>query len=276
MGERGHLIVIDGIDGAGKEVARDAIVEFFQDISDNKTQAEHSSAGHHKGETVLNLDEYWQKNHRHPQFEQKKTDKKEYLLDYVNPADIDIITASEPTHTDIGNAIRNEIVRYKGRYSARTTAQTYALDREILYKRVELPARDLGKLVVKCRSVSTTKVFQQIQATELGEKLTDEEILSFEGNKIALANPPNLLIIPTVKDIEKVLYRTKKRKKDDNTWFEKVDFQRKVEEKYESAEFREFFEKLGTKIIYVDNDANVSEQEFRERIKISLAQIYKK
>ncbi len=263
MGKRGDLIVIDGIDGAGKEIARDAAVDFFQEISGNT-------------KIILNLDEYWQKNHRHPQFEQKKVDKQEYLLDYVNPLDIDIITASEPTHTDVGNAIRNEIVRYKGRYSARTTAQTYALDREILYKRVELPARDLGKLVLKCRSVSTTKVFQQVQAQELGEKLTEEEILSYEGNKIALANPPNILIIPTVKDIEKVLYRTKKRKKDDNTWFEKIDFQRKVEEKYESAEFREFFEKLGTKVIYVDNDTNVSECEFREKIKNTLAQIYKK
>lgn len=261
MVERGQLIVIDGMDCAGKEVGRDAATEFFLELSGNK-------------KTILNLDDYWQKNHRNPQFKQKRSQKGEYFLDYVNPEDIDIITSSEPTHAGIGADIRNEIIRYKGRYSARFTAEMYAANRHVLYKGIELPARELGKLILKCRSVSTSIVFQQVQADELGEKLRIEDILSFEGNKIALANPPNLLIIPTAKNIEKVLERIKRRRKDDNTWFEQAAFQRKVEEIYESKEFREFFEKLGTQVIYVDNDANVTEAEFRDRIKDVLARHY--
>lgn len=254
------FIVIDGIDGAGKEVARDAAAEFFRQIPD--------------GATILNLDNYWNTNHRHPQFEQKRSEKGEYLLDYVNPEDIDIILSSEPTYTDIGNAIRNEIVRYKGRYSAKFTAEMFAADRQVLYKRVLLPAIELGKIWIQCRSFSTSVVYQQQQAKELNEQLSLPEILSLEGNQLAMQNPPNLLIIPTVKDVEKVLVRTKKRKKDDNTWFEKVDFQKKLEEKYESKEFREFFEKLGTKVVYVDGQ--LPYEEYQTQIKTVLSTDYKK
>ena len=141
----------------------------------------------------------------------------------------------------------------------------YAADRQILYKRLLIPALDGGKIWVQSRSFSTSIVYQQLQAKEQGETLSMQEILSFEGNKLALQNPPNLLIIPTIKDVEKALERTKKREKDDRAIFETLEFQLKVKPYYESQELREFFEKLGTKVEYVDGGAELND--YKEQIR---------
>lgn len=237
------FVVVDGIDGAGKGETIKTAVDFF-------TQK--------RGRRWLDLDEYWLRNHRHPQTKEQHHKKDCKLADdYLNLEDIDIIKASEPTYTDIGNTIRNSIIRNKGEYSARFTAEMYAADRNVLYKQLLMPAIDAGKIWLQSRSFSTSIVYQRVQAEELKEKLTVEQILSFEGNQLAMKNPPNLIIIPIPKNVAQAMERTKKRDKDDKTFFEDLEFQLKLKPHYESTELKQFFEKLGTKVEYVDSGAEL-------------------
>jgi len=237
---KGFFIVIDGPDGAGKEVAARAVVNFLRTTEPQKI--------------LFDLDAYWQRYHHHPQFEEKYSERGEYRFDYLDPEHFDIILASEPTHTEVGHAIRNEIVHHKGKYNARFTAEMFAADRLILYKRVLLPALEHGKIWIQQRSFSTSIVYQQAQAQELSEELTLSTILSFQGNQLAQQNPPDLLIIPIIKDVERILARNKQRTKDDQSFFESVAFQKHVADTYASKWLKEFFEKLGTAVEYVDGD----------------------
>jgi len=248
MGKRGssYFIVVDGIDGAGKGVAVNTIREFFRERFPHI-------------DNIFDLEAYWQRFHMHPQFEDRVSAKKECLFDYVDPDNFRLVISSEPTHTDIGNTIRTEIISNKGKYTAKFTAEMYAADRHVLYKRALIPALNMGKIWVQSRSVSTSIVYQQVQAAELGEALKLDQIISLEGNQTAIQNPPNLLIIPTIKDVEKALERTKRREKDDKTWFESIDFQLKLKPHYESSELKSFFEELGTKVEYVDGGAELKE-----------------
>jgi thymidylate kinase len=60
------------------------------------------------------------------------------------------------------------------------------------------------------------------------------------------------LLILTIDDAAKALERSRKREKQDNCAFENMPFQSKLKPYFESAEFREIFERLGTKVVYVD------------------------
>lgn len=243
---KGFFIVIDGPDGTGKEVAARAALKYLRET----TQP-------HK--TVLDLDAYWQRYHHHPQFEEKYSERGDYRFDYLDPEHFDIILASEPTHTEIGHAIRNEIVHHKGKYNARFTAEMFAADRLILYKRVLLPALERGKIWIQQRSFSTSIVYQQAQAEELSEQLTLPTILSFQGNQLAQQHPPDLLIIPIIKDVERILARNKQRAKDDRSFFESVAFQKHVADTYASQWLKEFFENIGTIVEYVDGELPMEE-----------------
>ena len=244
------FVVFDGIDGAGKGVAVKAAIEYFKE---------------QKIKRLLDLDEYWQKNHGHPQTKEKYSKKTDKLTDdYINLEDIDIIQASEPTYTGIGNAIRNSIIKNKGEYSARFTAEMYAADRNVLYTQLLIPALNAGKIWVQSRGFSTSIIYQQIQAQELKEAITIEQILAFEGNQKAMQNPPNLLVITTIQDVEQAMERTKKREKDDNTFFENIEFQLKLKPHYESTELKNFFENLGTKVEYADSGAEL--QEYKRQV----------
>lgn len=238
---KGFFIVIDGPDGAGKEVAARAIVNFLRGTR-------------MPPKIVFDLDAYWQRYHHHPQFEEKYSERGEYRFDYLDPEHFDIVVASEPTHTEIGHAIRNEIVHHKGKYNARFTAEMFAADRLILYKRLLLPALERGKVWIQQRSFSTSIVYQQAQAHELNEELTLSTILSFQGNQLAQQHPPNLLIIPIIKDVERILSRNKQRVKDDRSFFESVAFQKHVADTYASTWLKKFFETLGTTVEYIDGE----------------------
>lgn len=239
--QKRFFIVIDGPDGAGKEVAARAAAQYFRDLTQPPG-------------IIFDLDAYWQRHHQHPQFDDQHSARGDCCFDYLDPTHFDIVLASEPTHTGIGSAIRNEIVQHKGKYSARFTAEMFAADRQILYKRVLLPALNHSKIWIQQRSFSTSIVYQQAQATDLNEQLSFETILNFEGNQLAQQHPPDLLIIPLIKDIERILNRNKQRTKDDKSFFENISFQKRIADAYAHSTLKDFFERLGTIVEYVDGE----------------------
>ena len=233
---KGKFIVIDGLDGIGKSVVLDAIVDYLKD----------------KGQRVLDLHEYWEEYGFHPDFDNKENGHPNPY--YVNLDDYDVIYSSEPTHVGIGKVIRQEVIAQNGRpYHANLTAECYSTDRLVLYKRVILPALNAGKTVIQSRSVSTSIVYQPIQSELQKENsLTIKEVLALQGNKLALDHAPDLLIIPTIKDVKILFERLSRRAKDDNCNFEKLKFQETIKPLFEGKKLRKIFEKRGSIVKYLD------------------------
>ncbi len=217
---KGKLIMVDGLDGSGKGV----IVDTYKDYFDNQ----------HK--KIFDLRDWWKENKETPEFEDIK--------------DYDIIISAEPTNALVGTAIRQEIIKNNSRkYSGLSTAHAFALDREILYRKLFIPALEAGKLIFQERGLVTSLVYQPVQL----EKISLRDILMIPGNNLALKFRPDLLIVTKV-DPEVVMQRLDKRDKKDDAIFEKIFFQRKVVARFESDWLKQLFEKRGTKVVYLDTN----------------------
>ena len=129
--KRGIFVVVDGIDGSGKGIVVNSLASWAED----------------KNLKILDLRKYWKKHNDFP--------KEKEISNY------DCIISAEPTFTPVGRVIREEIIQNNGRsYSAKVTATTLSLDREILYKRIIIPALEQGKYIFQERSVSSSLVYQ--------------------------------------------------------------------------------------------------------------------
>jgi dTMP kinase len=223
---KGFFVIIDGLDGSGKSLIVNGI-------------AEHLKA---QGKKVFELKEYWKTSSSLPEPEE--------LFDY------DVIISAEPTYSFIGRAIREEIIRHNERnYSVLATATAFSLDRLILYKRIIIPLLERGKTIIQDRSVTTSIVYQPIQA----EPLSLKKVLNLEGNSLALEHRPDLLIIADIK-AEVCIERLGKRDdKKDNAIFENLGFQKKAYKRFRSKWFRKLFEERGSKVVYLDADKSKQE-----------------
>lgn len=213
------FIIIDGLDGSGKSTIVGGIASFLKS----------------KGKKVFELKEYWKHSHSLPEPEE--------LYDY------NVIVSAEPTFSLVGGAIRDELVKDNSRfYSAFTTATAFSLDRLILYQRIIIPLLKRGKTIIQDRSVTTSLVYQPIQA----EPISLKKLLSLEGNQLALKYRPDLLIIADLKPeicIQRLEARTEKK---DGVIFENLDFQQKAYKSFHGKWFKKLFEEQGSKVIYLD------------------------
>lgn len=233
---KGKLVIIDGIDGSGKGTLVQALA--LHEWRKNQNLR------------FLDLKMYGEQYHSLPQPGELKN--------------YDIIISSEPTFSLIGRAIREEIVRHNRReYSALATAQAFALDRYVLYKRVIIPALEQGKYIFQERGVTTSICYQPIQM----ERLPLEEILELEGNQLTLKYRPDLLILTKIK-LETALKRLRSRVgKQDAAIFERTAFLEKAQKRFVSPWFKELFEKYGTKVVYIDTNKS-KEESIKEVIQI--------
>ena len=250
---KGLFVVIDGLDGIGKGIAERALIEYDQKLDRHTFDAVSFSKAESKG--LPELEDFWNPPIRH----------------YHT-----IITA-EPTYAGIGKDIRNEIIakKNKGRYSAATEVYMYSLDRLIQMNRVIIPALLNNLNVIQDRSCASTLTYQALRAREEGKSIEDAHdfILQQEGNKLQLEWAPDLLIIPLIDDVAKVVARLEERKairKDDKSIFDNIEFQEKLKPYYEDNWLRELFEKHGTHVVYFD--AGISEEETRHQA----VEIYRK
>jgi len=221
--KKGILVMVDGIDGSGKGV----IVKALADWAKTRQMK------------IFDLKNYWKEKHTFPEPEEI--------------ADYDVIVSNEPTFAMVGQAIREEIVRENNRhYSAWSTAQAFSLDREILYRRIIIPALAQGKIIFQERGVTTSIIYQPIQE----EAMELEKIMELPGNKLALEHRPDLLIIAKV-DPKEAMVRLAERDKKDNSIFEKLPFLEKIAERYAAPWFQELMEKRGSELVYLKTDKTV-------------------
>lgn len=220
------FVIVDGIDGCGKGTIADAL----------------AAARRAEGARVFDLREFAKREHRLPEPEEL--------------AGFDVIISAEPTHTWIGTAIREELIRDNGRsYTARATADAYALDRLILYRRVLLPARAHGKDIIQERSVTSSIVYQPIQA----EPMELPTLLQLEGNAFTLSHPPDLCIIVST-DPPRAVQRLQLRKaKQDAAIFEKLPILQALHERYHAPWFRSLLATRGWRVDFLDANGAVED-----------------
>lgn len=226
MAKKGTLVIIDGIDGCGKGTLVQALAHWSR----------------RRGKRVFDLRQYGLRYHRLPEPEELKR--------------YDVIISAEPTFSLIGRAIRDEIVRNNRRdYSALATAQAYSLDRMVLYRRVIIPALQMGKTIFQERGFSTSICYQPIQK----EPLPIKKILQLEGNQLTAKYRPDLLMIVRVSPAEamrRLRLRTGKR---DHHIFERLAFLEKAERRFEAGWYRKLFQRFGSQVAYVDTDIDKRE-----------------
>jgi dTMP kinase len=215
--------MIDGIDGSGKSTVISAWKKFLSD----------------QGNATFDLKDYFQTNNRYPELHELKS--------------YDFIFSAEPTFTGIGKVIREELISQKKHYSAEAIAQAYALDRLILYTKIIIPLLQDGKCVVQDRGVSTSLAYQTIQ----NSNLTLETVSELAGNKLALTNRPDHLVLLKVKPEIAIQRLSGRLEKQDNVIFEKLDFLKKISRQYETKEFTNIFENRGTKIHYLSGEEKI-------------------
>jgi thymidylate kinase len=224
----GKYILIDGLDGVGKGSAIRGITDYL------------------RRKTIFNAD-VWGKRGIFPE-----------LDDFINH---DVLVCSEPTYAGVGREIRKELTSNNGRaYSARSVAHAFALDRLIFFKRCIIPALEHGKTVIQSRSLPSSLVYQPRQAQEQEEQeLIFDELLSLEGNALALRYSPDVLLIPTINDIDALMQRLEQREKKDDSIFENISFQAAIKPAYESEQLRNLYEAQGTQVKYIDAGISVQE-----------------
>lgn len=181
----------------------------------------------------------------------------------------EILHVAEPTHEGIGKFIREEIIFAHAdghRYSGLVTAQMFAIDREVLYTQKILPWKSEHPegVVVQDRGALSSLAYQPLQDAEV--RL--EWLLELRGNQIELANAPDALFILHIDPSEAQRRLTARTDKQDNSVFEKRDFQEKLAARYLDATVQAPYRAAGTKIIVID--AGGTREEVAARVKEAL------
>ena len=226
--------MVDGLDGSGKGTIVDGLAEWAE----------------RKAMSILDIRNYCRDKNDFPSVEE--IEKAEVIL------------SCEPTFCYVGKAIREELVRTsERRYSAWSLAQAFSLDREILYRRVIIPAVKAGKYIFQERGLTSSIVYQPVQ-----ERIQLSELLKLPGNRLAVQNAPSLLLIAKVSP-DTVVKRLGLRTKKDYSIFDNLAFQRKLDERYSSEWLRRLFEQHGSKVEYIDTNEPKSEEDTkREAVEI--------
>jgi thymidylate kinase len=185
----GKFIMVDGLDGSGKGVVVDALKQWAVQRKLN----------------VIDLREYWK--------------SKEGFPDIIN---YDVIISAEPTFTGWGKKIRENLIKTGSKASKEEIAEAYSNDRKELYKRIIIPALKQNKFIFQDRGVISSLVYQSVQGIPV------DDILALDGNRFCLEHPPHLLII-TVVNPEVVMERIENREKKDNSMFEKLELQNRLQ-----------------------------------------------
>lgn len=206
--------MVEGLDGSGKGVVVNALRDWALE----------------KDLKVLDLRKYWKDNEGFPDI-----------------AEFDVILSAEPTFTGWGKKIRTELIKNGTTASTQEIAEAYSKDRKELYEKVIIPAINQDKYIFQERGMVTSFVYQKLQGMEL------EKIMDLDGNRFCLEHPPDILIL-TIVDPEVVMGRLDNRNKKDDAIFEKLDFQKKAKQGYESDWLKKIFVDKGTKVIYLNTN----------------------
>ncbi len=224
---QGTHIVFDGIDGSGKSTLARAVIAALQ------------TGGKH----ILDVPTLWKQEGRYP-----------------SPEEItatDVVWTAEPSTIWIGAGIRGALIRTGSGYSPVTIAHAFAVDREIHYRSVILPARAAGKTIIQDRSVSSSIAYQVDEPG--GLPLAD--ILALPGNALALAHSPQALVIATLSPDTAVSRLAARAEKNDESFYERKEPLTRFAKHYTADWFRNIFTSRGTTLHAVSTETSQAESE---------------
>lgn len=229
---KGTFVMVDGPDGSGKSIVIGSLESWARS----------------RGFKILNLNYYYEERRSLPSFDEIYTS--------------DVIVSEEPSPFYIGQALREEMLAQNERkYSSVSLAQAFALDREILYNRIIIPALKAGKFIFQDRGVITSLVYQPVES-----KISLVDLMRLPGNRLALDYAPDLVIL-TIASPEQIMQRIEKRAK--KSIFENLLFQRKIVERYNSVWLKQMLENMNATVKYINTDSpKTVEDTSRETIQI--------
>jgi thymidylate kinase len=222
--------IIEGIDGSGKSTVINACRAWAEE----------------RGVSFFNVIEFSEREGRLPSVEE------------VGNA-TGLITA-EPTFCWVGKAIREEIIakhENEERYTGWETAQAFALDRLILFRRLVIPFLQghPERIVFQDRGLGSSLAYQPLQ----DEKLNTYKLLDLPGNAQTLAFAPSLLILIRTEAAAAMARLAGRKEKQDDVIFEEPNFQQKLVQRFLSEDVLGPFKQAGTKIMEIDGNAGIEE-----------------
>jgi len=173
-------------------------------------------------------------------------------------ADYDVYFTYEPTRSWVGSAIRYELSREDEPYGGEELAHAFALDREISYRRLIIPALKAGKTIIQDRGVGSSLVYQPV----MPRSVPLETVLALPGNKLALLHAPDALILTRL-DAEVAMERIRARCDDSKGVFADLNFIKTQGERFASAWLKELFETQGTRVLELDTGGTLKESQTR-------------
>ena len=168
--------------------------------------------------------------------------------------DYDIYFTYEPTRTWVGRAIRYELSRCDVPYCGHSLSHAFALDRQIMYRRLIIPALEAGKIIIQDRGVCTSFVYQPIMEQEAPL----EVIKNLPGNRLAMDHSPDVLIL-TQLSAQEAHARIQSRDDESKGVFAHLPFLQKLEQRFQEPWLRELFESRGTKMYALDTSGSLDE-----------------
>jgi thymidylate kinase len=226
----GLHIVIEGIDGSGKSTVSRACEEWAMERSAR----------------FFNVIEFAEREHRLPS------------LDELGDA-TGLLTA-EPTFCWIGRAIRDEIIAKRegesvARYDGWETAQAFAVDRLVQFRRLIIPflQNHPSRIVIQDRSLASSLAYQPLQ----DQSLSTERLLELPGNKQTIEFYPTLLLLIRTEAAAAMARLEARTEKQDQVIFEEKDFQAKLVQRFLSDDVLGPFKNAGSKIGAVDGNLSI-------------------
>ncbi len=228
----GQYIVIEGIDGSGKSTVSEACEEWARE----------------RGIVFFNVIEFA---------------KREYRLPSLSDMEgINGLLIAEPTFCWIGKAIRDEIIFKRKeekipRYDGWETAQAFAIDRLIQFRRLIIPflQNHPERIVIQDRSLASSLAYQPLQ----DQSLSTERLLELSGNRQAIEFYPTLLILIRTEASAAMARLEARTEKQDHVIFEEKDFQTKLAQRFLSDNVLGPFKKAGSVIGTVNGNLSIEE-----------------
>lgn len=246
--------IIEGIDGSGKSTVLNACRAWAEE----------------RGVTFFDVIEFSEREGRLPSVEE------------VGNA-TGLITA-EPTFCWVGKAIREEIIAKRNlsaqcsvlsaqllqdkeddvrcamcdaRYSGWETAQAFALDRLVQFRRLIIPFLQghPERIIFQDRGLGSSLAYQPLQ----DKSLNTYKLLDLPGNVQTLAFAPTLLILIRTEAAAALARLSQRTEKQDGVIFEEPDFQRRLVRRFLSDDVLGPFKRAGTRIMEVDGNAGIEE-----------------
>ncbi|MCA9389125.1 MAG: hypothetical protein KC585_00800 [Candidatus Magasanikbacteria bacterium] len=240
-----NIIVIDAIDGAGKDTLARAIL-------DTLAQG---------GRRVFDAIEFQKEYGQLPLPDHPDVLKAEFLL------------VCEPTYVTIKKTVESKDASYRlrdhivpgSKTSQRELVKMYAEDRKALYEQLVIPFLKTGGTVIQVRGLSSSLAYQPA----VDPSITIHEIMNEPGNQLEIRHAPKALFVLIITNEEAERRRKARGPKEDPSIFDAEAVQDACRINYHSQELRKIFTDQGTRII--DIGVQGSKQENFERVFTALA-----